>query len=260
MAILDKDTEFSKVLPIVDLFLCVQGEGKLMGVPHLLIRFTGCNLRCEFKGSRCDTPYSSWSPERGKYSLGSVNAMLREHPEIRHVMITGGEPTLHGKDLERVVKLCKMYDRYVTMETNGTILPEKVFRHGDGVDLVSLSPKLMNSVPSDSRLGEAHARLRMNIPALSGWVMSSRDHQLKYVVSEEGDLAEVERQVEMIEDFIRENYTEECPPLNVYLMPEGDNEELLKEKRKWLVKACIERGWNYTDRLHIIIFGDKREA
>ena len=67
--------ENSKViLPINEIYACLQGEGKLMGVPHILIRVTGCRLRCQFANSFCDTPYSSWSPEKGKY--GAIDKVM----------------------------------------------------------------------------------------------------------------------------------------------------------------------------------------
>lgn len=59
------DEKDKQVQPIIDLHTCIQGEGQLAGVPHILIRLAGCNLRCAFKGSLCDTPYSSWQVEKG---------------------------------------------------------------------------------------------------------------------------------------------------------------------------------------------------
>jgi hypothetical protein len=39
-------------------------------------------------------------------------------------------------------------------------------------------------------------------------------------------------------------------------MPEGITEKQLD--RKWIVKECIKRGYNFTDRLHIKMFGNDR--
>ena len=41
-------------------------------------------------------------------------------------------------------------------------------------------------------------------------------------------------------------------------MPQGTKAESLKEKQIWLVEICKEYGFNYTDRLHIHMYGDKR--
>ena len=45
---------------------------------------------------------------------------------------------------------------------------------------------------------------------------------------------------------------------NVYIMPCGETEEKLQKSRLLCVEACKENGWTYTDRLQIIIYGDKR--
>jgi hypothetical protein len=37
----------------------IQGEGGLVGTPSVLVRTSGCNLRCTW----CDTPYTSWEPD-----------------------------------------------------------------------------------------------------------------------------------------------------------------------------------------------------
>ena len=47
-------------------------------------------------------------------------------------------------------------------------------------------------------------------------------------------------------------------PSRVYLMPEGTNTERLAEKQAWLVEACKVHGFNFTSRLHIFIYGNKR--
>ena len=43
-----------------------------------------------------------------------------------------------------------------------------------------------------------------------------------------------------------------------YIMPCGETDEKLQKSRELCVKACLENGWSYTDRLHIIIWGNKR--
>jgi hypothetical protein len=41
-------------------------------------------------------------------------------------------------------------------------------------------------------------------------------------------------------------------------MPEGTTNTKLKKNRRKLVDICIREGYNYTDRLHVIVYGDKR--
>ena len=230
-----------------------------VGVPHILIRTSGCNLRCTFKGSICDTAYSSWNPEKGKYSLNDVVDIIIMNPQIKCMLITGGEPTLHPELLKSLIAIGRAHGLSISMETNGTIARGDILDGETYVDVVSISPKLKSSVPSSGEFAEKHAKTRENIPAIVSWIMESKFSQLKYVVSGEDDITEVRGQLYKIRKYMDEIGLHPIP-LNVYLMPEGDTEEKLAVKRKWLVQRCIDLGYNYTDRLHVIIFGTKRDA
>ena len=54
----------SKKFPVLEVFTSIQGEGKWTGEPSVFVRVAGCNLRCVFGNSRCDTPYSSFELEK----------------------------------------------------------------------------------------------------------------------------------------------------------------------------------------------------
>ena len=41
-------------------------------------------------------------------------------------------------------------------------------------------------------------------------------------------------------------------------MPEGITNEQLARTREEAVKACVDNGWRFCDREHIVIWGDKR--
>ena len=250
--------DYEKIQPIIDLFPCLQGEGMYVGVPHILIRLSGCNLRCAFKGSLCDTAYSSWNPEQGKYSLQDVINVISQNPQIANILITGGEPTLNLTLLRDLINIARKAKKKVTIETNGTVIKPDVLGKGHYPDLISISPKLSSSIPT-GEFQQQHESRRENIPAIVSWIRFAKRHQLKYVVSTDDDIREVQDQVSRIAlRMIDEGVS--FPRLTVYLMPEGDTEEKLKEKRRWLAKKCVELGYFYTDRLHIIIFGTEREA
>jgi len=84
---------------ISEIFYSIQGEGRLLGVPSVFIRTSGCNLRCVW----CDTPYTSWQPQGKPWSLPKILREIDNYP-ARHVVITGGEPLLAAEmgELTRV--------------------------------------------------------------------------------------------------------------------------------------------------------------
>ena len=50
----------------------------------------------------------------------------------------------------------------------------------------------------------------------------------------------------------------DIPNNKVWLMPEGVTDDELTKRRRWLMEYATEHGYNFTDRLHIIVYGDKR--
>ena len=128
--------DYNKKQPLGETYTCLQGEGKYMGIPHILIRVTGCRLRCQFSNSFCDTPYASWKPEGGQFTLNDIVKVYEDNPQIKHTMITGGGPTLYGKLLQELCIIGKKYNHNITVETEGSEFVQTV------ADNISLSPKL----------------------------------------------------------------------------------------------------------------------
>lgn len=115
------------MLPIIEIFDSIQGEGTMMGTPVTFIRVAGCNLKCPW----CDTKYS-WGIE------GNVSMKLDPKEIVAQcnrdiVVITGGEPCLY--DLDELIILLHQEEKIVCLETNGT-KPTPAF-----VDWVVCSPK-----------------------------------------------------------------------------------------------------------------------
>ena len=245
---------YQKLQPIGELYTCLQGEGKYIGIPHILIRVTGCRLRCQFADSFCDTPYASWKPEKGKFTLDDIVKFYEEKPNVKHTMITGGGPTIHAELLQELCIIGKKYNHIITIETEGSEFVQTV------ADCISLSPKLSNSTPKpgtwmdyanrevtekDKRL---HEKWRCNYEAMEQLIYNHPDYQLKPVISSWNDLQEL--------DYIQDELG--IPNNKVWLMPEGLTPEQLKERRVWLMDICQKQGYNYSDRLHIIAYGNIR--
>lgn len=228
---------------ISEIFYSVQGEGALTGVPSVFVRTSGCNLRCDW----CDTPYASWSPEGLEMSLGEILKTVLQH-SARHVVITGGEPMV-AKEIHELIALFQKQGKHVTVETAGTVDPG-----GLTVELVSLSPKLANSTPSLEIAGAAwvqrHEQTRLQPDVLRAWIESSRDYQLKFVISSEADLIEAQNVVA--------NLGIPILPEKILLMPEGVSMEVMRTRYPLLIKACLNHGYRLSPRLHIELFGNKR--
>ncbi len=66
-------TDYDKILPIIELYRCVQSEGSRFGRPTIAIRTTGCTHRCWFgEGGWCDSWYSSIHPEKGTFTFNDI--------------------------------------------------------------------------------------------------------------------------------------------------------------------------------------------
>lgn len=220
-------------LRISEIFYSVQGEGSLMGVPSIFVRTTGCNLRCSW----CDTPYTSWHPEGEELSLDDILAKTAEYKAAKHVVITGGEPMI----APAIVELTRRYRElgmHITIETAGTIFAEVE------CDLMSISPKLSNSTPEGSFRAQ-HERLRIQ-PEVLWKLMERYPYQLKFVIANRADLVEVQA------------LTNNIPPGNVILMPEGITTETQSERGAWVAELCKEHGYRFSPRLHLYLYGNKR--
>ena len=100
---------------IVEKFNSIQSEGFHAGTPATFIRFYGCNLACNFgSGLVCDEGLHTESNKIVKTSLGEI---LDFCSLTTHVVITGGEPSLHN--LNSLIEALKDNGHYVQVETNG---------------------------------------------------------------------------------------------------------------------------------------------
>ena len=48
------------------------------------------------------------------------------------------------------------------------------------------------------------------------------------------------------------------PPTRIWLMPEGRDSTALQLRSRWLARICSEHEFNFSDRLHIHLYGDTR--
>src|SRR5580692_2113432 len=102
-------------MKLAELFYSIQGEGKLVGVPSVFVRASGCNLRCSW----CDTPYASWKPQGENVPVEQIVRQVESYP-ANHVVLTGGEPMIMPEIGELCTALRKI-GRHITVETAATV-------------------------------------------------------------------------------------------------------------------------------------------
>jgi 7-carboxy-7-deazaguanine synthase len=227
---------------VMEIYRSIQGEGMLMGVPTTFVRFFACNLRCSW----CDTRYS-WSKREGGTWESMPSEDVAERIEalgVRHVVLTGGEPTLQ-KELPQLARLLKEQGHHVTIETNATIFPARVIPL---IDLWSLSPKLTSA-------GQGYIRL----PVVQAFVEQLRvnQQQWKFVVRGDGDIASLQ---DLLARFPR--FREQQLPL--ILQPEGSAaspdyaqalERLAEQVRQPFWQPYYVR---VLPQLHVLIWGQRK--
>ncbi len=220
---------------VAEIYVSIQGEGFLTGTPSVFVRASGCNLRCEY----CDTPFASWQPEGDDFSVEEIVTQI-ERFAPRHVVLTGGEPMLFAE----MVPLCaRLHEsgRHVTIETAGTLfLPLHC-------DLMSISPKLSNSTPSDTSLRWRirHEQTR-HAPDVIRKLVAEYAYQFKFVCAKSTDVDEV---FDYLEEF------PEVDPERVMLMPQGTKQSELENVARWLEPFCQEQRLSFCPRRQIEWFG-----
>lgn len=129
---------------IKEFFESVQGEGPYVGYNQLFIRFSKCNLDCQF----CDTDFTT---ELNEYSAHELAEIVNKRENLHSVSLTGGEPLL---EVEFLKEFLPLLNKKVLLETNGTLYKnlEKII---DKIDIVSMDIKLP-STSGNEDLFEVH--------------------------------------------------------------------------------------------------------
>jgi len=119
---------------LIEVFRSLQGEGLLVGVPQVFVRFAGCHLDCDY----CDTEASrrrsrsfvvhARDPRCSAQVLANpvdpaaltqLVAGLAFDPPVHSVSITGGEPLLQHRFLLRWLPALRERGLMVYLETAG---------------------------------------------------------------------------------------------------------------------------------------------
>lgn len=131
-----------RMLPLVEDFYTIQGEGFHSGKPAYFIRLGGCDVGCRW----CDAKYT-WNPK--VFPPVDVDVVVKRAEECaaQAIVITGGEPLLYP--LEVLTEKLREKGLEIFLETSGTHPFSGEF------DWVCLSPK-RQMPPLAEAFGRAH--------------------------------------------------------------------------------------------------------
>lgn len=225
-----------------ELFASIQGEGHSVGVPSVFVRLAECNLVCAF----CDTKYT-WDWDHHDKAANTTtlanDAIAARVLELagshtRNAIFTGGEPMLQQAEIAGVASALRASGFRIEIETNGTIEPTPEL--AALVDQWNVSPKLDSS-------GNRKTSARLRTGPLT-WFAASPLAYFKFVVITDDDLPE-------IESLVR---TFGIPRERVLVMPEGTSPDEIAAKSRWLVPAAQARGFRFSTRLHVLLWGAER--
>ena len=128
---MDKKTqellEKGKVLPIMEAFYSIQGEGFHKGKASYFIRIGGCNVGCHW----CDVK-ESWDAQAHPL-ISTTNIVRNALKYSEMVVVTGGEPLMW--DMTILTKELKENNKKIHIETSGA------YELTGNWDWICLSPK-----------------------------------------------------------------------------------------------------------------------
>jgi len=211
---------------VVEIYDTIIGEGRYMGALATFLRLGGCNLRCSW----CDTKYA-WN-EYIEVDLDTLLYVLgNKLPRTKRLVITGGEPLLQKDAVLAITE--RYWDRYdVFIETNGTITLD--VDEADMFWLITVSPKRgkigVEQLREWKKIGDETGNVDFKF-VVGDWTVEEVNAMVKACGIESGD---------------------------VWLMPLTKNGKVVDEYARQAWEACVRYGYNYSDRLHIRVWGDKR--
>lgn len=241
-------------MQVVESFLSIQGEGRFAGRLAVFVRFAGCNFSCVGFGVKarkngkilqgCDTLRAVFT-EEFEFKEYDAKSLFKRVLDLKKdfcviVVITGGEPLIHhkNKDFLTFIELLLSANLEVHFESNGSIELDfdkyPLYRKC----IFALGIKLSNSgVSREKRLNfKAIENIVKNTQSFYKFVLSAKDIKIS-----EAEINEIVSRV----------------PNDVYCMPLGENEEKLRVNASKIVEFCIKNGYNYTDRIHIRLWGER---
>ena len=255
---------------VVQLIPTIQCEINI-GKPVILLRLRGCNCKCDW----CDSKYT-WSNSEHKLTNEDVKAVIqisKDFPNIKRLLITGGEPLLYQHQEEFFDILNIKEFPFIEIETNGSLLTETDSFIDEIVSnhlTLNISPKLnVNFYKNQKDYDSFKVRFKNVLDRLFCLYKWSVIVKLKFVYEKNTDF-----DIKYINKFIEETDAVKSVGMDsIYIMSNTSIEILNKLKNGELesvypkliendietIKTCIEYGYSFSPRTHLMLFRDKNE-
>ena len=275
-------------IKVSEVFYSLQGEGRFVGVPSVFLRTYGCNFTCSGFGCKpgekstgaddvaevvhlydkftdlplvetgCDS-YASWHPAFKELSptytedelVEKMAALLpngnwqQPNGNPVHLVITGGEPLLGWQRVYPAL-LDKLHERglrHITFETNGTQELSRDFKlylsNWHGEITFSVSPKLSVSGEKWEEAIKPEIIFDLETYGIT---------YLKFVVEKVQDFDELDRAVDEY------RLAQFAGP--VFVMPVGGVVSVYDGNRINVADEALKRGYWYSPRLHVDLWGN----
>ena len=206
------------MLELAELFYSLQGEGPFSGRPAVFVRL-----------SRCIPPLCPWCDSTFAWNPGTLIAVDELVDKIlafncSFIVVTGGEPFLQWQSgLQELSVKLNSHGCSLQYETSG-----KVEIPNDPGGFVVCSPKYLED----------------------RWCFAGDNYSkvdaFKFVVKDE---------CQLVEDFVQNG---DIPVSKVWIMGRGTTRTSQLEQIGVIWNYCVEKGFNYSPRLHTLAFDNKK--
>ena len=188
-----KEIDTTSVLPVMEYFYTIQGEGFHSGRAAFFMRLAGCDVGCVW----CDVK-ESW--DVNEHPLVTLDFLEKEVVTSRtnFVVITGGEPAMY--DLTALINRLKKYEIEVAIETSGT------YKLIGAIDWYCFSPKKFKEPIEEAYQKADELKIIINHPSDFKWAemhASKVDSNCKLYLQPEW--SKQERFLPTIIDFVKKH-------------------------------------------------------
>lgn len=185
--------EAGRLLPVMEIFYSIQGEGYHTGKAAKFLRIGGCDVGCQW----CDAKESWNAALHPLTSVESVLDRLSAHPS-RSVVITGGEPLM--VNLGPLCAGLKERGMKIYLETSGAYPVSGQF------DWICLSPKRNAQPRRDLALMADELKVIVHEPEDLAWAMeNARLVKGKCLLYLQPEWSRYRQMLPLIVDFVKEH-------------------------------------------------------